>query len=131
MNVRDLSKSPRIKTLLLQCSSDDINTRIPKIINWRDVQLPSEWILENEMPSRNISAENTKFNNIEQCLNGTVKISFDHSKQKTPLQIKYNNSNPRHPYAGFSSSNIKRRDQNLEEYMSKLSLKDLKDIKQK
>ena len=131
LNAQALSKSPRVKTLLLQCSSNDINTQVPKVINWNEVKLPTEWLLENEMPPRNIPTENTKLDRIEQYLNGTVKISFDHSKQKNPLQIKYGNSNPRHSYTGSSSSDIKWRDQDLEEYMKKLSLKDLEDIKHK
>ena len=107
LNAQALSKSPRVKTLLLQCSSNDINTQVPKVINWNEVKLPTEWLLENEMPPRNIPTENTKLDRIEQYLNGTVKICFDHSKQKNPLQIKYGNSNPRHSYTGSSSSDIK------------------------
>jgi hypothetical protein len=43
-------QSPRDKTLLIQCSTDDVNVQVPQTINWNDVQLPSEWLLQNEMP---------------------------------------------------------------------------------
>jgi hypothetical protein len=57
LNAQALSKSPRDKTLLIQCSSDDINAQVPKVINWSDVKLLAEWLLENEMPPRNIPME--------------------------------------------------------------------------
>ena len=107
LNAKALLKSPRDKTLLLQCSSADINSQVPKMIIWNEIQLPDSWLLENEMPPKNIPTENTRFSNIEQYLDGIVKISFDHSKQKTPPRIKYN---PRDSYAGSSSSDVKRRD---------------------
>jgi hypothetical protein len=88
LNPQALLKDPKDQTLLLQASSEDINVNIPKMIKWEDIKLPDEWDLPNEMPPIplppiNIS-ETDNLNSVEQYLDGTVKIRFDHSKPKYP-----------------------------------------------
>ena len=34
------------KTLLIQCSTPDAKFQIPKMIRWKDITLPNEWLLE-------------------------------------------------------------------------------------
>ena len=36
------------KTLLIQCSTLDAKVQIPKMIQWKDIKLPKEWLLEQE-----------------------------------------------------------------------------------
>ena len=58
------------------------------MIKWEEIKLLEEWELIHEMPPtlmpptqmQNIETEN--LNSIEQYLDGTVKIKFDHSKPK-------------------------------------------------
>ena len=103
------------------------------MIKWEDIKLPQEWELIREMPPTRIQITETEnVNTIEQYLDGTVKIKFDHSKPKQPPLLKYNNS--RHSFSGSSSTS--KRDQGINEYLNQLNLnkqKDLekKDIKQK
>ena len=133
LNPQALLKDPKEKTLLLQASSEDIKIDIPKMIKWEDIKFPDEWDLPNEMPPTllppiNIT-ETDNLNSVEQYLDGTVKIRFDHSKSKIPLMIKYTKS--RHSFSGSSSAS--KRDQDLNEYLNQLNLNKQKekDIKQK
>ena len=36
------------KTLLIQCSTPDGKVQIPKMIQWKDIKLPKEWLLGQE-----------------------------------------------------------------------------------
>jgi hypothetical protein len=113
-----LLKDPKDKTLLLQASNEDIKVDIPKMIKWKDIKFPEECDLPNEMPPTLLSpiniTETENFNSIEQYLDGTVKIRFDHSKPKLPPMIKYDNS--RHSFSGSTSTS--KRDQELNEYLN-------------
>ena len=88
LNPQALLKDPKYQTLLLQASSDDIKVDVSQMIKWEDIKLLEEWELIHEMPPilmpptqmQNIETENLK--SIEQYLDGTVKIKFDHSKPK-------------------------------------------------
>jgi hypothetical protein len=35
------------KTLLLQTSTNNSNTRVPTQINWNEINLPNRWLLKN------------------------------------------------------------------------------------
>ena len=77
------------------------------------------------LPPINIT-ETENLNSVEQFLDGTAKIRFDHCKPKPPPLLKYNS---RHSFSGSSSTS--KRDQNLNEYLNQLNLNKQKDIKQK
>jgi hypothetical protein len=78
-----------------------------------DKEAPEEWELIHEMPPTLLpptqmqNTETENLNSIEQYLEGTVKIRFDHSKPRLPPLLKYNNS--RCSFSGSSSTN--KRDQ--------------------
>ena len=38
------------KTMLIQCSTPDAKIQVPKMIQWQDVKLPNDWLLEQESP---------------------------------------------------------------------------------
>ena len=42
-----LMESPKVKTLLLQASTDNSHTRVPTQINWDGVKLPNKWLQRN------------------------------------------------------------------------------------
>ena len=43
-------KEPSGKTMLIQCSTPDAKVQVPKMIQWQDIKLPTEWLLEQECP---------------------------------------------------------------------------------
>ena len=126
-------QAPKDQTLLLQASNDDIQVDIPQMIKWDEIKFPKEWELICEMPPtlmlptqmQNIETEN--LNSIEQYIDGTVKIRFDHSKPRLLALLKYNNS-----CRSFSgSSSTSKRDQGINEYLNQLNLNKQKDIEKK
>ncbi|KAH9686207.1 hypothetical protein KPL70_014288 [Citrus sinensis] len=74
-------QSKRDKTLLLQTDLSKANTVIPKPIQWKDVNLPEEWILEGAAsPAIPKQLEpNTELQNVTQYSDGKVKLSFRRS----------------------------------------------------
>ncbi|KAK9983911.1 hypothetical protein SO802_033436 [Lithocarpus litseifolius] len=75
---------------------EDAKIEVPKMISWEDVNLPKEWLLENVSPPAKPIYHETNLTNIQQYLDGTVKISFHDDK---PLRI----NEGRHSFAGSES----------------------------
>ena len=80
------------------------------MIQWQDVNLPKEWLLEQESPPIKPIFDELNLTHIQQYLDGTVKISF-HDNQ--PLRI----NEGRHSSVG--SKSISKRDQDLNEFLQK------------
>ncbi|KAH9679457.1 hypothetical protein KPL71_026142 [Citrus sinensis] len=74
-------QSKRDETLLLQTDLSRANTVIPKPIQWKDVNLPEEWILEGAAPPAipKQLEPNTELQNVTQYSDGKVKLSFRRS----------------------------------------------------
>ncbi|KAH9698194.1 hypothetical protein KPL71_023924 [Citrus sinensis] len=74
-------QSKRDETLLLQIDLSRANTVIPKPIQWKDVNLPEEWILEGAAPPAipKQLEPNTELQNVTQYSDGKVKLSFRRS----------------------------------------------------
>ena len=102
------------KTMLIQCSTADAKTHVPKMIQWQDVTLPNEWLLEQESPPTKPIFDELDLTHIQQYLDGTVKISF----QNNPL-LRINEG--RHSFVG--SESISKRDQYLNDFFAKRVLK--------
>ncbi|KAH9657362.1 hypothetical protein KPL70_023048 [Citrus sinensis] len=71
-------QSKRDETLLLQTDLSKANTVIPKPIQWKDVHLPEEWILEGAAPPAipKQLEPNIELQNVTQYSDGRVKLSF-------------------------------------------------------
>ena len=71
-------QSKREETILLQTDLSKANTVMPKPIQWKDVNLPDEWILEGAtapvIPKQ--LEPNTELQNVTQYSDGKVKLSF-------------------------------------------------------
>ena len=58
LNPRTRLRDPGDKTLLIQCSTPDAKVRVPKMIQWKDINLPKEWLFEREaQPAKLVSDE--------------------------------------------------------------------------
>ncbi|KAL0008264.1 hypothetical protein SO802_009766 [Lithocarpus litseifolius] len=101
-------KDPARKTLLIQCSTPDAKIQVPKMIQWEDVNLPKEWLLERESPPTKPIYHETDLAHIQQYLDG-----FHDDK---PLKI----NEGRHSFAGFESAS--KRDLDLTDYLQKNSV---------
>ena len=96
--------------MLIQCSTPDAKVQVPKMIQWQDVKLPTEWLLEQESPLVKPVFDELDFTHIQQYLDGIVKISFQNNQ---PLRI----NKGRHSFAG--SESISKRDQDLNDFLQK------------
>ena len=107
--------------MLIQCSTPNARIQVPKMIQWQDINLPKEWLLEQEScPAKPIFDE-LNLTHIQQYLDRIVRISF-HDNQ--PLRI----NEGRHSFA--RSESISKRDQDLNEFLQK-SFEKPTDLKQK
>ena len=94
-----INREPYGKTMLIQCSTPDAKVEVPKMIQWHDVKLPTEWLLEQESPLAKPVFDELDLTHIQQYLDGTVKVSFQNNQ---PLRI----SEGRHSFVsrnGFCS----------------------------
>ena len=108
------------KTLLIQCSTPNAKVQVPKMIQWKDINLPKEWLLEREAQSAKFVSNESNLDHIQQYLDGTVKISSDDNR---PLMIK----EARHFFARFAiSEDISKRDQDLKFLQKNFEKLDLK-----
>ena len=96
--------------MLIKCSTPDAKVQIPKMIQWQDIKLPTEWFLEQESPIARPIFNELDLTHIQQYLNGTVKIRFQNNQ---PLMI----NEGRHSFAG--SECISKRDQDLNDFLQK------------
>ena len=72
-------REPSGKTMLIQCSTPDTKVQVPKMIQWQDVKLPTEWLLEQEPSLVKPIFDELDLTHIQQYLDGTVKISFQNN----------------------------------------------------
>ena len=80
------------------------------MIQWQDVKLPTEWLLEQESPLAKLVFDELDLTHIQQYLDGTVKISFQYNQ---PSRI----NEGRHSFVG--SESISKRDQDLNDFLQK------------
>ena len=71
-----INREPVGKTILIQCSTPDARVQVLKMIQWQDVKLPTEWMLEQETPLAKPTFDELNLTHIQQYLDGTIKISF-------------------------------------------------------
>jgi len=71
-------QSQKGETLLLQTDLSRSNTVVPKAIQWKDISLPEDWILEGAAPPelQPPPQPNVQIKNITQYTDGKVKLSF-------------------------------------------------------
>ena len=103
-----IKREPVGKIMLIQCSTLDARIQVSKMIQWQDVNLPKEWLLEQESSLAKLGFDESNLIHIQQYLDGTIKISF-HNNQ--PLRI----NEGRHSFAG--SKSVSKRDQDLNDFL--------------
>jgi hypothetical protein len=135
--------------MLIQSSQSNTTIHVPQTIRWTDIELPQEWRLTNESFKPEIVRHNLdNLDYIQQYLDGTVKISFDHGSESKPkpnilieefprssssrLEVAKSRSSrihkdkvpARHSFAGLTTTEeLKRRDLELEKELRNLKLK--------
>ena len=103
-------REPSGKTMLIQCSTPDAKVQVPKMIQWQDVKLLIEWLLEQDFPLVKPVFDELDLTHMQQYLDDTVRISLQNNQ---PLRI----NEGRHSFAG--TENISKRDQDLNDFLQK------------
>ena len=72
-----LMESPKDKTLLLQTSTKNSNTRVPTQINWNEINLPNTWLLKNIIKPTHVQNNlEEDIDYIDQQPDSSVSINF-------------------------------------------------------
>ncbi|KAG7941967.1 hypothetical protein I3843_16G075600 [Carya illinoinensis] len=103
-------KSPKNETVLMYSSTSNSNITTPKMLFWKDVSLPDEWVLKQERPPTEVPTQDSDLRYIHHYLDGTVKIAFDQ-----PLIKERRNSFASSRSCFSSDQDLK--DKNLERYL--------------
>ena len=72
-----INREPSGKTML--SSTPDAKVQVPKMIQWQDIKLPTEWLLEQESPLAKPVFDELDLTHIQQYLAGIVKIIFQNN----------------------------------------------------
>ena len=107
LNVHALIKSPKNKTLLIQSSTSNAHVKIPISILWKDINLPTNGLLDNESHQNKIQNDIVNLDYIQQYLDGIVKINFDGLRINTPSRHSLDNRST------ASIASVTRKDKNL------------------
>ena len=105
-----IPRKPSGKTMLIQCSTPDAKIQVPKMMQWQDVKLPNDWLLEQETPPAKPVFDELDLTHIQQYLDDTVKISFQNNPHSRI-------SKGRHSFA--RSKSISKRDQEINDLLKK------------
>ncbi|KAL4605961.1 hypothetical protein ACB092_09G068000 [Castanea dentata] len=77
---RSRGRDPAGKTMLIQCSTPNAKTQVPKMIQWQDISLPKEWTLEQVAPPVKPIFDELDVTKIAENADGTIKLFFDDTK---------------------------------------------------
>jgi len=127
-------QSQKGETLLLQTDLSRSNTVVPKAIQWRDITLPDDWILEGATPPNipDPPQPNVQIKDITQYTDGKVKLSFHRhstssrfseessssstidlgrlSKIPSVINVPYHTNPPRHSTSDIPSTSFQQAD---------------------
>ncbi|CAL9006292.1 unnamed protein product [Prunus brigantina] len=131
MNFQALNKSPKDQTLLIHSCTPDANIRIPHTVKWSEISLPTDWTLVTESQPVPIQRSLNNLDYIQQYLDGTVKINFQHQPKSTVQlqQLPTPSPSKRHEPAQHSSaasSSTAVRDLEVEKALIDLKIESLK-----
>lgn len=131
---KHLHHSNKGATLLLQTDLSKANIVVPKAIQWKDITLPEEWILEGATLPQPIQRPqpNVQIRDVTQYADGKVRLSFHRhstssriieessssntidlgriSKIPSVINIPYHINPPRHSTSDIPSTNLQQAD---------------------
>ncbi|KAL0013371.1 hypothetical protein SO802_000440 [Lithocarpus litseifolius] len=87
MNVQALDKRKMGETILIQTTDVRSKIQVPRSLKWFEVSFPENWTLKNENYPLQIQnpAQNLDLDFVQQLADGTVRLNFDQSRFRTPL----------------------------------------------
>ena len=95
MSIQALDKRKAGETTLIQSSDVRSTVQVPRTLKWSEITFHQQWTLENENYPLQIQnpVRNPDLDYVQQLANGTVRLSFDQSRFRSPLE--YDEPRPR------------------------------------
>ncbi|KAK9989318.1 hypothetical protein SO802_029557 [Lithocarpus litseifolius] len=87
MNVGALDRKKVGETLLIQTNIHDAKIKVPRTLRWDEISFPDDWKLHNENHPLLIQEvdQDPELDFVQQLADGSVRLSFDKSRFRTPL----------------------------------------------
>ena len=88
MSIQAFDKRKPRETTLIQTSNVRSTIQVPRALKWSEISFPAEWTLENENYPLQVQnpVRNPELDLVQQLANGTVRLSFDQSRFRSPLE---------------------------------------------
>ena len=88
MSVQAFDKRKPGETTLIQTSDVRSTVQEPRTLKWSEITFPTQWTLENENYPLQIQnpVRNPDLDVVQQLVDGTVRLSFDQSRFRSPLE---------------------------------------------
>ena len=88
MSIQAFDKRKPGETTLIQSSTVRSTIQVPRTLKWSEISFPAEWTLENENYPLQVQnpVRNPELDLVQQLANGTVRLSFDQSRFRSPLE---------------------------------------------
>ena len=95
MSIQAVDKRKAGETTLIQTSDVRSIVQVPRTLKWSEITFPAQWTLENENYPLQIQnpVRNPDLDVVQQLADGTVRLSFDQSRFRSPLE--YDEPRPR------------------------------------
>ncbi|MFQ6662479.1 hypothetical protein Gotur_030308 [Gossypium turneri] len=85
VNTKALLQRPKRQTLLIETNTSRYHTKIPRAIQWHEINLPDRWKLEGATDSMAQNPiRNTSLSEISQHQDGTVELIFNRPRRMPP-----------------------------------------------
>ena len=88
MSIQAFDKRKTGETTLIQTSDVRSTVQVPRTLKWSEITFPAQWTLENENFPLQIQnpVRNPNLDYVQQLADGTVRLSFDRSRFRSPLE---------------------------------------------
>ena len=95
MSIQAIDKRKAGETTLIQTPDVRSTVQVPRTLKWSEVTFPAHWTIENENYPLQVQnpVRNPDLDFVQQLTDGTVKLSFDQSRFRSPLE--YDEPRPR------------------------------------
>ena len=95
MFIQAVNKRKEGETTLIQTPDVRSTVQVPRTLKWSEVTFPAHWTIENENYPLQVQnpVRNPDLDFVQQLADGTVRLSFDQSRYRSPLE--YDEPRPR------------------------------------
>ena len=88
MSIKAIDKRKAGETTFIQTPDVRSKVQVPRTLKWSEVTFPAHWTIDNENHHLQIQnpVRNLDLDFVQQLANGMVRLSFDQSRYRTPLE---------------------------------------------